>query len=154
MTDDYPDAVNVASGITMTFEPQLRVVKISGKQEDDIFYVPTHWHEGHDEIIAVREGKLKVTLGSEVKSVSCVFTESTNPKDFETKELFFRNLFAMPGGMSASLLPAMQVYYYGDIFPVFPIHSSWLEKAFVIVLGGYLAPLLGYHVRYKTLKKI
>ena len=67
------------------------------------FLCLTHWHEYHDEIMAVREGKLKVTLGSEVKvctpetgdvfipkgvphslesfkGVSCVFTESTNPK--------------------------------------------------------------------------
>ncbi|KIK51400.1 hypothetical protein GYMLUDRAFT_50556 [Collybiopsis luxurians FD-317 M1] len=177
MSDNYTETVDVSRGITITFEPQLRIISISGNEEDEVFHGPIHWHESHDEIITVREGKLKVTLGSVIKTytpetgdafiprgvphalesfrgVPCVFTERTNPTNFDTKEIFFRNAVALPGGFSgSSVFQVMQVFYYGDMFPVFPIHSKWLEKAFVIVLGGYIAPLLGYRVKYETLKK-
>jgi len=173
----YSDTMNVAKGVTMTFEPHIRLIKINGDADDDDFLVPTHWHEDHDEIITVLEGKLQVTLGSEVKvctpesgeafvprgilhslkgfkGVRCVFTERTNPSDFDKKELFFRNLFAMPDWMTGgSLLPTMQVFHHGDMFPAFPVHLKWLEKAFVIILGGYIAPLLGYRLTYESLKK-
>ncbi|KIK51410.1 hypothetical protein GYMLUDRAFT_234117 [Collybiopsis luxurians FD-317 M1] len=177
MSEDYADSFDLAKGITLTLEPQLRVVKVRGGEDDDIFVVPPHWHESHDELITVLEGKLKVTIGSEVKvctpesgtafvprgishslegykGVPSVFTERTNPTNFDTKELFFRNLLAIPGGLeSGSLVPAMQVFYHGDGYPVFPIHWMWLEKAFVVIIGGYIAPLLGYRLKYESLKK-
>ncbi|KAJ3930984.1 MAG: hypothetical protein NXY57DRAFT_941232 [Lentinula lateritia] len=178
MMVDYPDTVRVQNEDTMTFEPQLRIIKIRGLPDDKILKVPIHWHENHDEIITVLEGKLKVILSGEIiictpesgealvprgaphslesfKGVPCVFTERTNPKDFDTKELFFRNFFDLPGGPdSAGLLSIMQVFYHGDMYPVFPIHLGWLEKAFVIILGGYIAPLVGYQLKYKILKKV
>ncbi|KAJ4475688.1 hypothetical protein J3R30DRAFT_3294175, partial [Lentinula aciculospora] len=155
------------------------LVRIKGGADDDILQVPTHWHEFHDEIITVLEGKLKVTVGGKVKvctsesgdafiprgvlhaleslrGVPCVFNEKTNPTDFsDTKELFFRNIFAFLGGPTSkiALLPVMQVCYHGDNYFAFPIHVAWLEKAFVTVLGGYVAPLLGHRLRYESLKK-
>jgi len=32
--------------------------------------------------------------------------------------------------------------------PAFPWHFPWLEKTFVMIFGGYLAPLLGYKLKY------
>ncbi|KAJ3736796.1 hypothetical protein DFJ43DRAFT_528556 [Lentinula guzmanii] len=175
---DYPDTVDMLIGTSLTFEPQLRIVRVRGGADDEILRVPTHWHENHDEIVAVLEGKLKVTIGGKVtlctpesgeafiprgvphsmeslKGVSCVVTERTNPAKFDKKELFFRNMFALPGSLSqeGGLLPVMQIFYHGDIYPVFRVHLRWLEKAVVKVLGGYLAPLLGYRMKYKSLKK-
>ncbi|KAJ3967415.1 hypothetical protein EV361DRAFT_807305 [Lentinula raphanica] len=158
-------------------EPQLRIVKTRGGADDDIFKVPLHWHENHDEIITVLEGRLKVTLGKETKVYTpesgeafvprgvphalesfkgepCVVTERTNPS-FDNKELFFRNILAIPGGLSSGgLIPMMQVFYYGDGYPVFPVHMPWLEKAFVKFFGGRLAPLLGHQLKYDSLKKV
>ncbi|KAJ3984494.1 hypothetical protein F5890DRAFT_1516510 [Lentinula detonsa] len=175
---DYPDTVSVSNGTTMTFKLQTRLVKIRGGPDDEVLQVPTHWHEHHDEIITVLEGQLKVTIGGKIKmctsedggsfiprgvphaleslkGVPCVFTEQTRPDDFsDRKELFFRNTFAFPGGpMKAGLLPLLQVCHHGDTYFVFPIHFAWLEKAFVQILGRYIAPLLGYRLKYETLKK-
>lgn len=67
----------------------------------------------------------------------------------------------------------MQVFYHGDGYPAFPIHIALLEKAvrsfdlsysaynihtsfiqFVSILGGYIAPLLGYRLKYESLKQL
>lgn len=84
------------------FEPQMRRFIIRGDINDEVFVVPPHWHDQHDEIMKIWEGKLKVTLGSEVmictpetgdifiprgvphsleslKGEPVVFTERTNP---------------------------------------------------------------------------
>ncbi|KIK61337.1 hypothetical protein GYMLUDRAFT_73347 [Collybiopsis luxurians FD-317 M1] len=174
MSLDYPDTITLARGVTMTFQNQVRRVEVRGRVDDELLYAPTHWHENHDEIIHVLEGQLKVTLGSEVKictpttgdvfiprgiphslqsikEIACIFTERTNPEVFDTKELFFRNIFALQG--RGGLLSVMQVFYHGDIFPAFPMHPVWLEKAFVIVLGGYIAPCLGRNLKYTKCKK-
>lgn len=50
-----------------TFEPQVRIVKIRGAPDDEIFRVPSHWHEDHDEIMTIYEGRLKITLGGQTK---------------------------------------------------------------------------------------
>ncbi|KAJ3735013.1 hypothetical protein DFJ43DRAFT_66019 [Lentinula guzmanii] len=171
----YSDPFEYLKGLTFILEPQLRIIKSRGGADDDIFQVPLHWHEDHDEIITVLEGKLKVTLGGETKvytpesgeafvprgvphalesfkGVPCVVTERTNPSEFDTKELFFRNMLSIPGGLSSGgLLSVMQVFYHGDGYPVFPVHVAWLEKAFVKILGGYVAPLLGHRLKYKSL---
>ncbi|KAF5379639.1 hypothetical protein D9757_009183 [Collybiopsis confluens] len=177
MSTNYSDTVNLARGVTLTFKPQERIARVIGAQDDDIFLVPLHWHENHDELITVLEGKIKVTLGQEVKictpesgtvfiprgtphalesfkGIPAVVIESTNPSDFDTKELFFRNLFALPGGMDGSLIPIMQVFYHGDGYPAFPLHWKWLEKSFVTVLGGFIAPLLGYRIKYNSMKDV
>lgn len=75
---------------------------VRGDPDDDEFFVPAHWHEDHNEIITVLEGRLQVTLGSEMKIYTpesgaafiprgiahslrafkgerCVVTEETNP---------------------------------------------------------------------------
>ncbi|KAJ4489929.1 hypothetical protein J3R30DRAFT_3321311, partial [Lentinula aciculospora] len=174
---DYPDTVHISEGTTMTFEPQVRIINVKGGADGERLRTPTHWHEDHDEIITIREGKLKVTIGGEVKvytpedgdafiprcvphslesfkGVSSVFTERTNPTNFDKKELFFRNMAAL-GGLSkhSDLLPAMQALYHGDTYPVYPIHLAWLEKAVVKVLGNYLAPMLGHRMKYTNLRK-
>ncbi|KAJ3721287.1 hypothetical protein C8R42DRAFT_84611 [Lentinula raphanica] len=174
---EYSDSFEFLKGVTLVLEPQLRIVKTRGGADDDIFKVPLHWHEDHDEIITVLEGRLKVTLGKETKVYTpesgeafvprgvphalesfkgepCVVTERTNPS-FDNKELFFRNILAIPGGLSSGgLIPMMQVFYYGDGYPVFPVHMPWLEKAFVKFFGGRLAPLLGHQLKYDSLKKV
>ncbi|KAJ3728466.1 hypothetical protein C8R42DRAFT_716392 [Lentinula raphanica] len=175
---DLPETVNVSDGITMTFEHQLRRIRIRGDADDEILNVPTHWHERHAEIITVIEGKLKVTLGGKVKictpedggsfiprgiphaleslkGVPCVFTEETKPEEFsDTKELFFRNTFALPGGLAkARTLTLAQVFYHGDTYIVLPIHVAWLEKALVTILGGYVAHWLGYRLIHESLRK-
>ncbi|KAJ7771646.1 hypothetical protein B0H16DRAFT_1514214 [Mycena metata] len=60
----------------------------------------------------------------------------------EQKIIFFRNLCA-PGVMQ-SLPHTMQVFYYGDAYPAFPFKIRSLEWLFVVVVGGWIAPLLGY----------
>ncbi|KAK1216636.1 hypothetical protein PQX77_020756 [Marasmius sp. AFHP31] len=120
----------------------------------------------------VVEGQLRITLGStskvytpadgeiliprmtlhslkSVEGVPTVVMERTVPKDDE-KELFFRNVFAA-GGLSGSVLPAMQAMYHGDTYPALPFHIPWVEKAFAALLGYYIAPLLGYQLKYTSL---
>ncbi|KIK51407.1 hypothetical protein GYMLUDRAFT_395251 [Collybiopsis luxurians FD-317 M1] len=41
----------------MTFKTHVRFVSISDNANPDILHVPAHWHENHDEIIAILEGK-------------------------------------------------------------------------------------------------
>ncbi|KAJ7043137.1 hypothetical protein C8F04DRAFT_1073785 [Mycena alexandri] len=60
----------------------------------------------------------------------------------EQKILFFRNLCA-PGVMQ-SFLGTMQVFYYGDAYPAFPFKIRSLERLFVVVVGGWIAPLFGH----------
>jgi len=176
-TSDYPDSISFGKGITLTFEGHLRRVDVRADEDDDVFIVPSHWHQDHDEVMRVLEGKIKMTLGNQVtictpetgdvfiprgvphsfesfKGVPCVATERTEPLEFDKKELFFRNMGAIPGGIAkGGLVQMMQIFYHGDGFPVFPVHVAWLEKAFVTILGGYVAPLLGYRVKYENLKK-
>ncbi|KAJ3836369.1 hypothetical protein F5878DRAFT_643601 [Lentinula raphanica] len=64
---EYSDSFEFLKGVTLVLEPQLRIVKTRGGADDDIFKVPLHWHEDHDEIITVLEGRLKVTLGKDTK---------------------------------------------------------------------------------------
>lgn len=75
---------------------------VKGDPDDDELFVAAHWHEDHDEVITVLEGRLQVTLGSEMKVYTpesgsafiprgiahslkgfkgerCVITEETNP---------------------------------------------------------------------------
>ncbi|KAE9406515.1 hypothetical protein BT96DRAFT_915226 [Gymnopus androsaceus JB14] len=176
-TSDYPESISLGKGVTLTFEGHIRRVDVRAAEDDDAFIVPSHWHQEHDEVLRVLEGKMKVTLGKQVlictpetgdvfvprrvphslesfKGVPCVVTERNEPLEFEKKELFFRNLGAIPGGFAeGGLVQVMQIFYHGDGFPVFPVHLPWLEKAFVTILGGYVAPLLGYRIKYENSKK-
>ncbi|KAE9406506.1 hypothetical protein BT96DRAFT_875467 [Gymnopus androsaceus JB14] len=182
MTDsaDFSDSATIGKGITMFFEDDLKRLVSREGADDEHFFVAPHWHEEHDEIMSILEGKLKITVGSEVrictpetgdcfiprrvphsleafKFVPVVFTERTNPSRLsKNKELFFRNLFVTPGALTGSLgfLQTMLVFYHGDLYPTFPIHLAWLEKAFVTFIGGYVAPLLGHRVAYKSLEDV
>ncbi|KAF8065154.1 hypothetical protein FPV67DRAFT_171422 [Lyophyllum atratum] len=172
-----PDAVTYGKGMKMTFlrnEPYMVKNETSADPDADVLYVPPHWHETHDEIICVVEGKMEIMLGSSVreytpadgdvvipkgvvhslrtfKGVACTFYEKTDPMD-EEKEIFFRNMFAK-GAPPTNLFDAMLTCYHGDTMPGFPGHFVWLEKFFVTLFGGYLAPLLGYRRAYVSLKK-
>jgi hypothetical protein len=89
----------------------------------------------------------------------------------DEKEIFFRNLLG-EGSLQANIFDLAQTCYNGDTRPAFPGHFTWLEKAvsrvsielavvlylahiwkFVIVLGGYIAPMLGYRLKYELRKK-
>ncbi|KAE9406514.1 hypothetical protein BT96DRAFT_933998 [Gymnopus androsaceus JB14] len=165
-TLDYPESISLGKGITMTFEGHLRRVDVRAGEDDDVLIVPSHWHQDHDEVMHVLEGKIKITLGTQVtictpetgdvfvpeecrialesfKGVPCVVTERNEPLEFDKKELFFRNMGAIPGGYSITEMD----------FRVFLFMLAWMEKAFVTILGGYVAPLLGYRIKYENLKK-
>ncbi|KAF8159892.1 hypothetical protein B0H34DRAFT_705243 [Crassisporium funariophilum] len=143
------------------------------------FYVPPHWHATHDELFRVLCGRLEVCVGGggggawrvytredgEVRIGRGVvhslrgfpgeelhFEEGTDPMD-DSKELFFRNFLA-GGKLPSSVFDAMLVSYHGDSRPAFPGHIRWLETAFVTVVGRWLAPLLGYKLKYESLKKV
>ncbi|KAF5365258.1 hypothetical protein D9758_005397 [Tetrapyrgos nigripes] len=173
-----PESYSVVKGVTMTFldrnSPYITRVNISGDPDAEQLFVPAHWHETHDEVMLIVKGKLEIMLGStwrtytpedgevtipkgtvhslrSLKGVETVFHEKTEPMD-EEKELFFRNIFSIEGGMNANLLPAMQVFYHGDTLPAFPVHLPWLEKAFIVIFGYYLAPWFGYRLKYDNAK--
>lgn len=176
-TEQLPETITYGKGMTMTFlRNEAYMVKnvTSGDADADALYVPPHWHETHDEIIRVVEGKMEIMLGTSVreytsedgdvvipkgvvhslrtfKGVACTFYERTDPMDDE-KEIFFRNLLEK-GGMSTNVFDAMLIFYHGDAVPVLPGHLTWLEKFFVTLIGGYIAPLLGYKRKYESLKK-
>jgi len=164
----------------MTFlrnEPFLTRMHISANDKE-IPAVPLHWHELHDELFRVLKGRLQVRIGNETRiyvpedgevripkltlhslkffsGEECIFEERTEPMD-EEKEMFFRNLnHMMEGkeGLEKSLFQAALIFYHGDLRPAFPWHSPWLEKTFVIIVGGYLAPLLGYKLKYNVKAK-
>jgi len=160
----------------MTFlqdSPYLTRVHIAKDVPEEVF-VPPHWHELHDEIFRVIEGRLEVLIGTEkrfyvpadgqiiipkgtlhslriVKGEECIFEEGAVGMG-EEKELFFRNMYA--GGKEASgFLKIMQIMYHGDMRPGLPVHIKWLERLLVGIVGYYIAPLLGYKLAIPSVKK-
>lgn len=138
------------------------------------FQVPAHWHEEHDELFRVLEGRLEVRMGPEtkfytaadgeicipkgivhslrvVKGEECLFEERTEPMD-DGKELFFRNMLA-GGRQVSSFFQVMQIMYHGDARPALPLHSKWLERTLVSIIGYYIAPLFGYKLTISNLRK-
>ncbi|KJA17826.1 hypothetical protein HYPSUDRAFT_46012 [Hypholoma sublateritium FD-334 SS-4] len=170
-----PATIPVGQGVSMTFlrdHAHLSRVHIEkGVLEE--FQVPAHWHEEHDELFRVIEGRLEVRLGPETKFCTaadgeicipkgivhslrvvmgeeCIFEERTDPMD-DGKELFFRN--ALAGGKQVRhFFQAMLIMYHGDTRPALPLHSKWLEKTLVSVIGYYVAPFLGYKLAVPSLK--
>ena len=85
--------------------------------------------------------------------------------------MFFRNMLAR-GSQPTDFFEIMHILYHGDGRPAFPGHFRWLETLvsvlfidymtddtnrcveFVTVIGGYIAPMLGYTRKYHTLKKL
>jgi len=173
--EQLEDTINYGNGITMTFLRDSEWVvrnHISGGEE---LNVPAHWHEAHDEYFRILKGKLKVLMGKtwkeytpedgEIKiprgvvhslrsitGVEVICEERTDPADGE-KELFFRNLLAK-GSLPTNLFDAMLTFYHGDCIPAFPGHVMWFERAFVTIIGGYIAPALGYKRSYESLQKV
>ncbi|KAJ7188903.1 hypothetical protein C8R46DRAFT_32193 [Mycena filopes] len=139
--------------------------------------VPAHWHRYQEEEHVVLKGRIKLTQDGVTRVVSpadgtvvtkagvvhgfegfageeVVVEEVARPGD-ETnaqKILFFRNLCA-PGVMQ-SLFRTMLVFYHGDTYPAFPwpLNSPRLEWLFVVVVGGWVAPLLGYKLGDERLR--
>ncbi|KAF8958095.1 hypothetical protein BDZ97DRAFT_70178 [Flammula alnicola] len=175
--DALPSTIKVGDGASMTFprnEAYLARVHISA-MDHNVFYVPPHWHPAHDELFHVIQGRLEVLIGTEKRVCTpsdgeiripkgvihslqafigeeCIFEERTEPMDDE-KELFFRNSFA-DGRPPTNVFKTMQIMYYGDMRPVLPGHILWLENLIVTVIGRYLAPLVGYKLKYESLKKL
>ncbi|TFK32076.1 hypothetical protein BDQ12DRAFT_693091 [Crucibulum laeve] len=173
--EELPSTISIGKGMTMTFlrnEAYLTRVHITGAPDADKLYVPPHWHETHDEYIRVLSGQLEIVVGGQtkvycpedgeatipkgvvhslksLKGIEVLFEERTNPKD-EEKELFFRNIL-VSGGMPTNVLEVMHVFYHGDTVPALPGHVKWLEKAFVTILGAYIAPALGHKRKYPSL---
>ncbi|KAJ7227741.1 hypothetical protein B0H12DRAFT_1148753 [Mycena haematopus] len=81
-----------------------------------------------------------------------IIEETTRPSSETTaqKIIFFRNLFYP--GVIQSFLRTMQVFYYGDAYPALPLGIRWLEWLMVVVLGGWVAGLLGYQIPDKRLR--
>ena len=84
--------------------------------------------------------------------------------------MFFRNLMEAKDGFEKNIFKLALISYHGDMFPGLPWHLPWLEKAvsdkfiafagslilvlqLVLILGGYLAPLLGYKLKYYPKEK-
>ncbi|KAL0579924.1 hypothetical protein V5O48_002095 [Marasmius crinis-equi] len=175
--NEDPDTVSVSRGVTMTFLKDhefLSRVTITGDSDCEGLFVPFHWHETHDEVMRVVKGQLRISLGStskiyspedgevliprmtphslkSIEGVPTEFMERTIPMDDE-KEVFFRNLLA-GDGLNASIFHVMQTFYHGDTYPALPFHIIWFEKAFTALFGYYIAPFLGYQLKYASSKR-
>ncbi|KAJ7885783.1 hypothetical protein B0H14DRAFT_2699037 [Mycena olivaceomarginata] len=168
------DSWPVGQGMTFTVLQNPLRTRLHTKGEA-AFVVPPHWHTMHDEHHTVLKGTLTViqdgvrrvvrpedgpllTRRGVVHSLEilpgeeAIVEETTLQSDdvTEQKTLFFRNLF-FPGVLQ-SPLRVMQVFYYGDSYPELPTGSRWLERLVVVVVGGWIAPLLGYKLPDKRLR--
>ncbi|KAJ7114920.1 hypothetical protein C8R44DRAFT_225670 [Mycena epipterygia] len=165
------DSWTIQKGMTMmVLQDPLRSRLHSTGEEP--FEVPPHWHAAHDELHVVLKGRAQITQGSTVRILGpedgeCftprgvvhsiktfpgeeVILEETALPSVETKIFFFRNLFAP--GIQQSFIRLMQVFYYGDGYPKFPTGFRWLERPFVVIIGGWIADLLGYQLPDKRLR--
>ncbi|KAK7061986.1 putative cupintype [Favolaschia claudopus] len=160
------DSWEVANGVSMSIlqNPVRTRVHATGKGEH--FSVPPHWHIAHDERHVIIKGRIKITqdgvtriIGPEdgvsftgrrvVHSIEgfpgeelIIEETSTETELTEQKILLFRSMFH--DGILQSPLAIMQVFYYGDSYPVFAFGFRWLEVPVVIILGRWVAPSLGY----------
>ncbi|KAF8800652.1 hypothetical protein BYT27DRAFT_7148536 [Phlegmacium glaucopus] len=165
----------MGNGSRMTFlrnEPFLTRVHVSATADEAALFIPPHWHELHDEIFRVLKGRLEVRIGNDTRiyvpddgevripkrvvhslrffpGEECIMEEKTEPMD-EEKEMFFRNMMGTMGDgvPTKDILQVALIAYHGDLRPAFPWRSPWLEKAFVSIFGGYIAPLFGYKLKY------
>ncbi|KAJ7043101.1 hypothetical protein C8F04DRAFT_1073680 [Mycena alexandri] len=161
--------LTVGNGATLSVlqNPLRTHIESTGEEP---FSVPPHWHRRHDEVHVVLKGRMKITqdrvtriitpadgpiltragvvhslegfLGEEV---SVDETALSSEETTEQKILFFRNLFAP--GVLQSLLGTMQMFYCGDLYPALPFEIKALERLFVVVVGGQIAPLFGHKLR-------
>ncbi|KAJ7359573.1 hypothetical protein DFH08DRAFT_686610 [Mycena albidolilacea] len=165
------DSWPVGKGVTLiVLQNPLRTrVHATG---EEAFIVPPHWHAFHGEHHIVLKGRICltqdgvsrilrpedgvcVTPAGVVHSIETfageetILEETTVPSG-ETKVIFFRNLFYP--SVTRSFLRTMQVFYYGDAYPELPLRSRWLEWLMVVVVGGWVAGLLGYQIPDKRLR--
>ncbi|KAJ7043135.1 hypothetical protein C8F04DRAFT_944225 [Mycena alexandri] len=168
------DSWLIGKGLTMSIlqNPLRTHLEVTG---EEVFLAPPHWHLYHGEQHVVLKGRVKLTQNGVTRILTpadgTVYTppgmvhslesfpgeelsldEVAKPSAETTaqKIIFFRNMFAP--GVLQSLLSTMQVFYFGDGYPEFPFGIRWIEWAFVVVVGGWLAPLLGYQLPDKRLR--
>ncbi|KAJ7604126.1 hypothetical protein FB45DRAFT_760122 [Roridomyces roridus] len=165
------DSWSIGKGLTMSVlqNPLRTHLHATG---EEAFLAPRHWHMIHGEKHVVIKGRVRVTQDNVSRIITPedgeVFTpagvvhslegflgeelilEETTVPDELQKIIFFRNMFAP--GVLQSFPTIMQVFYYGDGYPEFPIHIKWLEWLMVVVVGGWISPLLGYQIPDKRLR--
>ncbi|KAF7370059.1 Cupin-2 domain-containing protein [Mycena sanguinolenta] len=168
------DSWPLGKGISMSVLQNPLRTRVHATGEEP-FNVPPHWHLFHEEHHVILKGRIRITqdgvahvVGPEdgevvtpagvVHSIESfageetIIEETTRPGVDTTaqKILFFRNMFAP--GVLQSFLSTMQVFYYGDAYPVLPLGIRWFEWLMVVVMGGWVAGLLGYQIPDKRLR--
>ncbi|KAJ7486719.1 hypothetical protein FB451DRAFT_1082209 [Mycena latifolia] len=163
----------IGKGMTMSFlenPPRVRL-HVTGEER---FEAPRHWHRWHTEHHVVLKGRILITQDGKTRVLTpedgacitppgvvhslqsfageeAILEETAMPAEANPqKALCFRNMFAP--GVSESGLRMMQVFYYGDGYPELPFKMRWLEVLLVVVMGGWIAPLLGYELPDKRLR--
>ncbi|KAJ6481043.1 hypothetical protein C8R45DRAFT_932942 [Mycena sanguinolenta] len=168
------DSWSIGKGITMSVlqNPLRTHCRVTGEEP---LSVPPHWHRFQEERHVVLKGRIRImqdgvarVVGPEdgpvltrpgvVHSIESfpgeevIMEETAGPGENTNfqKVIFFRNMFA-PGVMQ-SFLSTMQVFYYGDGYPALPLGIRWFEWLLVVVMGGWVAGLLGYQIPDKRLR--
>ncbi|KAJ7743032.1 hypothetical protein DFH07DRAFT_750074 [Mycena maculata] len=158
------DSWTVQEGLTFTVLQNLLQTRIHVTGKGEKFYVPPHWHAADDENRIVLKGRLLVIQDAVHRVVEpddgicftrrgvvhCIesfpgeelILEETATAPEDQKTFFFRNLGAP--GMLKSPIGVMQVMYYGDTYAKLPTGCRWLERPLVVVVGGWMASMLGY----------
>ncbi|KAJ7918657.1 hypothetical protein B0H13DRAFT_1869244 [Mycena leptocephala] len=140
----------------------------------EVLRVPRHWHAAHDELHVVLKGRITITQDGVRKVIGpddgpcltrrgvvhslesfpgeevIIEETTTEAESTEQKTFFFRNLAV--GGMTQSFPGIMQIFYYGDGYPELPTGVRSLEWLLVVIVGGWVAPLLGYKLPDKRLR--
>ncbi|KAF9474291.1 hypothetical protein BDN70DRAFT_884995 [Pholiota conissans] len=172
--DAIPETIEIGKGMTMTFLSSPTQVLFHATPGCERLIVPPHWHPKHGEYHRVVKGRVSITRGGVTQIATpedgelytpagvvhslegfegeeLIIEERTDPVDPD-KETLFRNMFSN-GKAEANPLKMMQLFYqHGDSYPALPGGIHALEKALVFVLGGCIAPALGYQPKYKYSK--
>ncbi|KAJ7494319.1 hypothetical protein B0H11DRAFT_2190631 [Mycena galericulata] len=168
------DSWSVGKGITMSVHQNPLRTRVTTAPGADVFLAPPHWHLHHTEHHVILKGRVKLTQDGvtrvltpedgvaitpagvvhsleSFKGEELIIEETTTPSVETTaqKIILFRNMFAP--GVLQSFLRTMQVFYYGDSYPETPFGRS-LEWLLVVIVGGWIAPLLGYQLPDKRLR--
>ncbi|KAJ6481041.1 hypothetical protein C8R45DRAFT_831671 [Mycena sanguinolenta] len=165
------DSWPIGKDITMSVLQNPLRTSIHAPGEEPLS-VPPHWHLFHEERHVVLKGRIRITQDSVARVVGpedgAVLTrpgvvhsiesfpeeemimEETAGPGANTVVILFRNAFAP--GVLQSFFSTMQVFYYGDAYPVLPLGIRWFEWLMVVVMGGWVAGLLGYQIPDKRLR--
>ncbi|KAJ7504898.1 hypothetical protein B0H11DRAFT_1852128 [Mycena galericulata] len=158
-------------GITVSIQTNPLRTRVHATGEEP-FDVPRHWHRCYDEHHVVLKGRVRITQGAITRIVrpedgvlvtpaGVVHSVSTYPGEEAILEemtvpagrikiILLRNFFT-PGVLQSGMR-LMQVFYYGDTYPELPLGIRGLEWLVVVVVGGWLAALLGYQLPDKRLR--